>query len=84
MAQVLPFLIKSFYLWLRLFYFRVVFAAYGKLAMSSLLTVEVRFGLLCLRWKIGLVSYLQFPPVQKLDQVFFAYGSPAASKKDEP
>ena len=34
---------------------------------SLLLTVEIRFGLFCLRWKIGLV--------------FFAYGSPRPERE---
>ena len=44
------------------FYLRLVFAAYGKLDWSFLLTIEIRVGLFGLRWKIGLV--------------FLAYGSP--------
>ena len=44
-----------FYLRVSLLYLRLVFVAYGQLAWSFLLTVEIRFGLFCLRWKIGLV-----------------------------
>ena len=51
-----------FYLRVSLFYLRLVFVTYGQLAWSFLLMVEIRFGLFCLRWKIGLV--------------FFTYGSP--------
>ena len=47
---------------LSLFCLRLVFVAYGTLAWSLLLTVEIRFGLCYLWWNIGLV--------------FFAYGSP--------
>ena len=54
-----------FYLRVIFFYVRLVFVAYGQLAWSLLLTVEIRFGLLCLRWKIGLV--------------FFTYGSSVRS-----
>ena len=50
-----------FYLRVSLFYLRLVFVAYGQLAWSFLLTVEIWFGLFRLRWKIGLV--------------FFTYGS---------
>ena len=51
----------------------LVFAAYGKLAWSSLLTVEVWFGhfLLTVENWFGLL-------------VFFAYGSPIVNKKDKP
>ena len=86
-----------FYLRVSLFYLRLVFVAYGQLAWSFLLTVEIRFGLLCLRSKsvwsflltvpplpeirFGLFC-LRFPPVRKLGLVFFAYGSPTVSKKD--
>ena len=57
----------------------LVFFAYGgNQVWSFLLTVplrpEIRFGLFCLR----------FPSVRKLGLVFFAYGSPTVSKKDEP
>ena len=40
----------------------LVFVSYGRLVWSLLLTVEIQFGLSCLRWKIGLVFYLQVPP----------------------
>ena len=53
----------------------LVFFTYGwNSVWYFLLTVEDRFGLFCLR----------FPPVRKSDLVFFTYGSPTASKKDEP
>ena len=48
--------------WVGLFLLTVGRFAYGKSVWSLLLTIEIRFGLFCLRWKIGLV--------------FFAYGSP--------
>ena len=64
-----------FHLKLGIFYLRLVFVAYGQLAWSSLLTVEIRFGLVCLRWKIGLV-FLTVSPVRKMGLVFFTYGSP--------
>ena len=77
-----------FYLRLSLFYLRLVFVAYGNLVWSFLLTVENRFGLFYLRSprpKIGFgLFFLRFPPVQKLVLVFFTYGSPTVSKKDEP
>ena len=47
---------------LGLLYLRLVFVTYGQLAWVFLLSVEIRFGLFCLRWKIGLV--------------FCPYGSP--------
>ena len=37
--------VGMFYLRLSLFYSRLVFVAYGELAWSFLLTVEIRFGL---------------------------------------
>ena len=36
---------------------RLVFVAYGQLAWPFLLTVDIRFGLFCLRFKIGLVFF---------------------------
>ena len=65
------------------------------LRWSFLLTVEIRFGLFCLRLKFGLVFllmvenrfglfYLRFPLSRKLGLVFFTYGSPTVSEKDEP
>ena len=45
--------------------------------------MEIRFGLSYLRFPPP--SYLlTVPPVRKLSLVFFAYGSPTVSKKDEP
>ena len=41
---------------------RLVFVAYGQLAWSFLLTVEIRFGLLCLRWKSVWSFLLTVPP----------------------
>ena len=74
-----------FYLRVSLFCLRLVFVAYGQLAWSFLLTVEIWFGLFCLRWKIGLVFFTYGgKSVRKLGLVFFAYGSPTVSKKDEP
>ena len=82
----------SFHLRLGLFYLQLVLVTYGGLfclrlkfgfvfvtygwdsVWSFLLTVENRFGLFCLR----------FPLSRKLGLVFFAYGSPTVSKKDEP
>ena len=54
---------RSFLLTVSFFCSQLVFVAYGKLASSwsSLLTVEIRLGLSCLWWKIGLIFYLQFP-----------------------
>ena len=54
--------IGLFYLRLILFYLRLVFVAYGQLAWSFLLTVEIRFGLLCLRWKPVWSFLLTVPP----------------------
>ena len=51
-----------FYLRLSLFYLRLVFVAYGQLAWSFLLTVEIRFGLLSLRWKSVWSFLLTVPP----------------------
>ena len=74
-----------FYLWLGLLYLRLVLVTYGRLAWSFLLTVDIRFGLFCLQWKIGVVflTYssppsghwvwsflLTAPPVQKLGLSF--------------
>ena len=53
-----------------------------------LLAVENRFGLFYLRFPPSenwIWSFLlTVPPVQKLVLVFFTYGSPTVSKKDEP
>ena len=64
-----------------------------------LLTVEIRFGLFGLRWRIGLVPFtygspgpeirfglfcLRFPPSGNWVWCFFTYGYPTVSKKDEP
>ena len=61
--------IRPFYLRLGLLCLRLVFVTYGglfclrlKFGLVFLLTVEIRFDLFRLRWKIGLV--------------FFTYGSP--------
>ena len=61
---------RSFLLMVRYFFLRLVFVAYGKLAWSFLLPVEIRFGLFCLRWKVVWPFLLTFPPVRKLDLVF--------------
>ena len=62
-----------------LFYLRLVLVAYGKLACSFLLTVEVRlvrFGPLAYgESQLGLF-YLLFPPSGNWVLVFSAYGSP--------
>ena len=81
-----------FYLRVSLFYLRLVLVACGglfclrlKFGLVFLLTVEIRFGLFFLRWKIRFdLFYLRFPLSRKLGLVFFAYGSPIVSKKDEP
>ena len=87
---------RSSYLRVSLFYLRLVFVAYGHLAWSFLLTVDLRFGLFCSRWKLGFVFFaygfprpekicsflLTFPLVRKLGLVLFAYGSPTVSKKE--
>ena len=89
-----------------LFYLRLVLFAYSWSLLltvnpvwSFLLAVELRFGLFCLQWRIGLIFFtygspcpeigfglfcLRFPPVWTLGLVFSAYGSPTISKKDEP
>ena len=51
-----------FYLRPSLFYLRLVFVAYGQLDWSFLLTVEIRFGLFCLRWKSVWSFLLTVPP----------------------
>ena len=71
---------RSFYLWLGLFYLRLVFVAHGNWAWSFLLTFEIQFGLVCLRWKICLIFLLAVPLVRKLD-CFFCLGSPTVSKQ---
>ena len=48
---------------------------------SFSLTVENRFGLFCLRWRIGLVF---FALSGNRGLIFSAYGSPTVSKKDKP
>ena len=53
---------RSFLLTGKSFYSRLVFVAYGQLAWSFLLTVEIRFGLLCLRWKSVWSFLLTVPP----------------------
>ena len=45
-----------------LLYLRLVFVAYGKLAWSFLLAVELQFGHFCLGWKIRLVFFTYGPP----------------------
>ena len=70
---------------------RFGFSAYG----CSLLLTIFWFGLLYVWLKFGLVLFaysgksalpflLTVPPEQTLGLVFFAYGSPTISKKDEP
>ena len=67
------------------FCLQLVFVAYGKLAWSSLLTVEVWFGIFGLQRKVGLVfSFSTVPPVWEIGFDLFAYGSPTVGKKDEP
>ena len=73
--------VGPFFLRLGLFYLWLVFAAYGKLVLSCLLTIET-FLLMVESW-FG-VFCLRLPPVRKLELVFFAYGSPTVSEKDEP
>ena len=64
----------------------VVFFAYGwNSVWSFLLTVEIWFGLFCLRWRIGLVFFTYGSPcLENWVWSFFTYGSPTVSKKDEP
>ena len=45
------------YLRVSLFCLRLVFVAYGQLAWSSLLAVEIWLGLFNLQWKFGLVFF---------------------------
>ena len=61
----------------------LVFVAYGTLAWSFLLMVEIWFGPFCLQWKVGLVYFAYGAPVRKLGLVLFAYGFPTVSKNDE-
>ena len=56
-----------YYLRLGLFYLHLIYVACRKLAWYILLIVAVRFGLSCLRWKIGLVFLLTVPPRPELD-----------------
>ena len=73
--------IGIFHLWLGMFCLQFVFLAYGKLAWSFLL----EFGLVFAAYGgKSFWSYLRFPPVRKLDLVFFVYGSPTVSYNDEP
>ena len=55
-----------FYFPLGVFHLRLVFVACGQLAWSFLLTVEIRFGLFCLRWKIGLVFSIYGSPCPEI------------------
>ena len=69
--------------------FGLVFFTYGwNSVWSFLLTVENRFGLFYLRFPPSGNYFWSFlltvPPVRKLVLVFFTYGSPTVSKKDEP
>ena len=48
---------RSFLLTAGFFYLQLVFVASGQLAWSFLITVEIRFGLSCLRSKVGLVFF---------------------------
>ena len=75
------FAISQFYLRLGLSYLWLVFVAcYGKLALSFLLTVEVRLLTVENRfWSVLLMA----PTVQNSDLIIFTYGSPTVSKKDE-
>ena len=67
-----------FYLWSGFFTYGLVFVAYGKLAWSFLLTVEIRFGLSCLRWKFAFDFYFWFtPPIRKLRFGLFCLRSPS-------
>ena len=68
--------VDLFYLRLGLFYLRLVFVAYGQLAWSSLLTVEIRFGRSAYGGNSVWSFLLTVPPARKLGFVFFAYGSP--------
>ena len=58
--------------------------AYGKLAWSCLLAVEIWFGLFLLTLDNRLVSFTYGSPVLELHVVLFTCGFPTASKKDEP
>ena len=69
-----------FYLCSGLLCIRLVLLAYSLLVWSLLLTVETRFGLFCLPWKLW-SFLLAVPPVRKLGLVFSAYGSPPPSVK---
>ena len=71
---------RSFLLTVGLFVVRFVFVTYGQLAWSFLLMVEVWFGLLCLRWKIGsvLLRTVNPPPSPpEIDLVFLLTRPPA-------
>ena len=65
--EVMKCWVGLFYLRLGLFYLRLVCVAYGNLAWSFLLMVE-----------IGLVFFTYGAPIRKLGLVFSAYGSPPA------
>ena len=66
-----------FYLRVSIFYLRLVFVAYGQLAWSFLLTVEIRFGLFLAYGENLVWSFLlTVPLVRKSGLVFFAYSSP--------
>ena len=84
-----------FCLRLGLFYLRLVFVAYAKLAWSSLLTVQISvWSFLNLRLKVVLVFFayggnlvlcflLTVPPVRKSGLVCSACGSPIVRKKTD-
>ena len=52
----------------------LVFVSYDKLAWSFLLTVEVRFGLWCLRWKSSLLFFAYSSPRPEIEFGRFTYG----------
>ena len=74
---------RSFYLTVRSFLLTIGLVAYSKLAWPFLLVVEMRFGLFFAysgnRFDLTYSSH-----DRKVGLVFFAYGYPTVSKKDEP
>ena len=53
---------RSCLLKVRYFYLRLVFLTCGKSVWSFLLTFEIRIGLACLWWKVGLVFFTYVSP----------------------
>ena len=63
-----------------MFYLRLIFVAYGKVAWSFLVMVEMWFGLSCLWWKVSLVFFAYGSSRPEIGCGLFTYGSPTEVK----